>query len=121
MWAYSQSTGALRNKHGDYIATGYAGHGEGKNNPDLQWKKNTGPLPRGFYEIGAPFDSDSHGPYCLRLTPFPENEMFDRAGFLIHGDSKSLPGTASEGCIILPPAIRKLMWASDDRLLEVTL
>jgi len=35
--------------------------------------------------------------------------MFGRRGFLIHGDSKLHPGTASKGCIILPRWARELI------------
>ena len=38
---------------------------------------------------------------------------------MIHGDSIGNPGSASEGCIILGPAIRHRIWNSGDRNLEV--
>jgi hypothetical protein len=43
---------------------------------------------------------------CFDLTP-DGHEAHGRTEFLIHGDSVDAPGTASEGCIILSPAIRK--------------
>jgi hypothetical protein len=45
--------------------------------------------------------------------------MFGRSGFLMHGDNIRLPGTASEGCIILPRDLREAIWNSADHTLEV--
>lgn len=119
MWQFSQSTGRLF-QDGQLRATGYAGAGEGKNNPAMQGIENVGPLPQGVYAISdTPFDSQSHGPFCLRLTPDAANEMFGRAGFLIHGDSIAEPGTASEGCMIFSRAIRGLIHDSNDKELHV--
>lgn len=118
MWTYGQLTGSLRGAIIGIIAHGYAGAGAGKNNPDMDDVPNTGPLPRGDYTIGRPYDS-SHSPYTLRLTPHPKNVMHGRAGFLIHGDSVKNPGTASQGCIILPRAIRQKIFESGDHDLRV--
>lgn len=117
-WTYEQATGRMLHD-GERVAIGYSGAGDGKNNPAMQDVKNVGPLPCGLYTIDAPVDTVTHGPYVLRLEPYPENEMFGRAGFLIHGDSVVHPGTASEGCIILGRAIREKIWLSGDRQLEV--
>lgn len=119
MWTYEQVTGRML-QDGERVAIGYSGAGEGKNNPDMQDIHNVGPLPKGNYTICAPVDTVTHGPYVLRLDPDPANEMFGRAGFLIHGDSVVHPGTASEGCIILGKLIRVKIWESDDHQLEVT-
>lgn len=118
-WAYKQNTGWISHD-GTSVAEGYSGAGDGKNNPAMQDVPNIGPLPVGRYTIGEPSDTKTHGPYVLHLTPDPANEMFGRAGFLIHGDSVVHPGTASEGCIILPRKVREQVWASGDRELEVT-
>lgn len=117
-WTYEQSTGQLSHDSGPF-AIGYSGAGDGKNNPDAQDQHNVGPIPRGNYTIGAPCDTMTHGPYVLRLTPYAANNMCGRAGFLIHGDSVVHPGTASEGCIIMPRAIREKVWDSGDRDLIV--
>lgn len=119
MWTYEQRTGRLVDAAGKTLATGYAGAGAGKNNPDMQHVKNTGPLPRGRYTIGPPEEGTGHGPYVLRLTPFPSNSMWGRGRFLIHGDSVSAPGTASLGCICAPPLARHAVWESGDHVLEV--
>lgn len=118
-WKYDQRSGEL-SLNGEVYAMGYAGAGEGKNNPDMQHVHNVGPLPRGKYTIvGRPYDTKAHGPFVLRLQPDPCNEMCGRAGFLIHGDSIKNPGTASEGCIIVPRPVREKIWASGDKEVEV--
>lgn len=110
MWTYEQRTGRLF-RDGVHVGTGYSGHDKGKNDPDLQHVPRVGPIPVGFYEIGEPFDSSSHGPYVMRLNPHEENEMYGRDGFLMHGDSKLMPGTASLGCIVQSRDVRELVGA----------
>jgi len=118
-WTYSQTSGTLAQDTSE-VATGYSGAGEGKNNPAMQNVHNAGPIPTGDWTIaGPPSDSPTHGPYVLRLTPAPETETFGRSGFLMHGDSKEHPGTASQGCIIVPRAVREKVWKSGDRDLKV--
>ena len=117
-WKYEQETGQL-SQNGADVAIGYSGAGNGKNNPSMQDVQKIGPIPRGNYTIGEPHDTPTHGPYVLRLTPDPENEMHGRSGFLIHGDSKEHPGQSSEGCLIFPRAIREQVWDSGDTALEV--
>jgi type VI secretion system (T6SS) effector TldE1-like protein len=120
MWIYCQSSGCLT-EDATPIARGYSGHGEGKNNPEDQHLANVGPLPRGHYTISEAFTHAAKGPLVMRLTPLPSTEMFHRSGFLIHGDSATHPGAASEGCIILDHATRERIAASSDRRLEVCL
>ena len=117
-WVYDQTSGQIEHG-GDTVAVGYAGAGSCKNDPYQQDIHNRGPIPRGLYTIGAPHDTPTHGPYVLRLEPDPTNDMCGRSGFLIHGDSVSKPGTASQGCIILPRAARVRIWESGDTDLEV--
>lgn len=119
MWTYRQASGCL-DHNGLIVATGYSGSGPGKNNPAQQAVHDVGPIPQGKFTIGDPYDTDSHGPHVMRLTPDPADEMFGRAGFLIHGDSISHPGTASHGCIILPRDVRNRIADSGDRELTVT-
>jgi RHS repeat-associated protein len=113
---YSQSTGHLKcvdNKTGGLIAdgNGYAGAGDGKNNPDLQNVPFVGPLPRGDYGIGPTRNSPNTGPISIVLTylggaePFPANRSPDM--FRIHGDSLNHPGDASQGCIVIDPDTRR--------------
>lgn len=119
MWIYNQRTGAIARNNDNPIAIGYAGKGEHKNKPGSHHLRNLGPLPRGIYKINAPIDHRTLGPYAMRLTPAAGNEMFGRSQFLIHGDSISDPGNASEGCIILPKWARERIWDSGDRWLVV--
>ncbi len=118
-WKYSQASGWL-SRNGDNVAEGYSGAGDGKNNPAMQDVHNVGPIPVGNYTIEAPIDTKTHGPYVMHLTPDLANEMYGRSAFMIHGDSKVDPGTASEGCLIFPRAIREAIWASGDTELTVT-
>ena len=126
MWTYDQSTGTLA-RNGKFIARGYSGANIGKNNPDLEAKVATGPIPRGNWRIGdtlsgepegGPYKSNPCGPYCLRLTAVG-HKAHGRSAFLIHGDSAKRPGQASKGCIILPRNVRELIWNSGDRALVV--
>jgi hypothetical protein len=109
-YVYEQATGHLFAREGgrnDLLATGYSGSEEqgGKNNPGTQCKADIGPIPRGSYTIGPPFNGPS--PFSLRLTPASANDVCGRSGFLIHGDSVAHPGTASQGCIILARPARE--------------
>jgi hypothetical protein len=118
-WTYSQKTGDLE-KDGAHVATGYSGSRDGKNNPDLQDVPNVGPIPQGDWTItGPPANTEDHGPYVLHLNPAAGTETFGRSGFLIHGDSKEHPGSASQGCVILPRPVREQVWTSGDRDLKV--
>lgn len=123
-WTYKQSTGELRDSSGKLVATGYAGGNcgkapEGKNNPDMQCVVKTGPLPRGLYTFGAPVMQSHLGPFAIPLKPDQQNEMFGRSAFFMHGDRTSAPGSASEGCIIMPRSVREECWNSKDHTLTV--
>jgi hypothetical protein len=118
-WTYAQKTGELQ-QDGEHLATGYSGAAEGKNNPEMQSVPNVGPIPQGSWTItGPPANTAEHGPYVLRLTPGEETDTFGRSGFLMHGDSKNAPGTASHGCVIVARPVREQVWESGDRDLEV--
>lgn len=119
-YIYSQATGSLT-KDDKLVGVGYSGHGDGKLNPDMQDIRDEGPIPRGFWRIGTPYDSESHGPHVMSLTPLEATETFGRSGFLMHGDAVSHPGNASLGCIIMSRPIRDQISAGleEDNLLEV--
>lgn len=122
MWTYQQRTGSLLKADGECLATGYSGFGADKNQPADESVKDLGPIPEGRYAIGLPqcvVEPGPHGPFVLPLTPLPSNQMFGRAGFLIHGDSIEHPGAASHGCIILPRPVREAIAGSADNQLEV--
>jgi hypothetical protein len=119
MWTFEQSTGRLYRNDGELAATGYSGRGEYKNEPSAEHIADWGPIPDGAYIMDTPVDTKTHGPFVLWLFPRPTNDMHGRSGFGIHGDSVLLPGTASEGCVILPRATREAMWNSGDHVLKV--
>ena len=123
MWKYDQTTGYLFSDLGVKVATGYAGgnfgkNPEGKNNHEMQGVKKIGPIPVGVYTMGTPALESHLGPFAIPLVPDSGNEMFGRSGFFMHGDTTP-SGNASEGCIIMPKAVRQSCWASGDHKLEV--
>lgn len=118
---YSQSTGSLRctddNTGTEYLTCGgYAGTGEGRNNPDMDNQANIGPLPRGDYTVGEPFTHPHAGPGTRRLTPAQETDMHGRSGMLMHGDNNR--HDASNGCIVAPRNCRNAVPAGE--ILRVT-
>lgn len=116
MWTLNQKTGEIR-QDGHLVGMGYAGKGEGKNNPEMQAIHNVGPLPCGLYQIGEPKEGTHMGAFALELIPHDSNEMFGRDGFFWHGDDGK--GTASEGCIVSSYALRHMAYAGQDRTLKV--
>ena len=122
MWRYEQATGKFFDPDGNLLGIGYSGRQpDGKNKPEMQSVPDVGPIPQGQYRIGGAVDTLTHGPYVLPLSPNIGNQMFGRAGFLIHGDSVVNPGSASEGCIILPLTIRQQVGSSFDDQLQVVI
>lgn len=127
MWTYRQRSGELL-RDGKFVAKGYSGKddgdgvpepGEGKNDPSAQTIRSIGPIPVGRYAIGQPFTHKTAGVFVMRLHPVAGTNTFGRSGFLIHGDSIKNPGTASQGCIVLPRWVRRTIWESRDLELEV--
>jgi hypothetical protein len=119
-YTYEQSTGNMIDPAGSVVATGYAGgncgqNPEGKNNPEMQGVKSIGPLPEGWYDLGEPVEHSHLGAYAIPLIPDPANDMLGRGDFYLHGDTTP-SGNASEGCIIMPRAIRESVKASGERL-----
>jgi RHS repeat-associated protein len=123
-WVWSQSGGTMTNTNnpGVVVGTGYAGHGNGVNNPALQDSSGIGPLPQGGYTIQSQQTNVTGTgvvlPSSMRLTPDPTNNMLNRAGFLIHGGNMSTQ-TSSAGCIVLPPNVRNIIGGSGDNRLIV--
>ena len=116
-WEFSQRTGELRHDGVLVYDKGYSGAGFAKNDPDMEHVPYQGPIPRGTWSIGQA-QKTTKGDYTMPLSPYGGNHH-GRSAFLIHGDSISSPGTASEGCIILPLPIRKRISASGDTSLHV--
>jgi hypothetical protein len=120
-WVYKQSDGKIMRggADGPLVGKGYSGKGSGKDNPSAQASPSFGPIPRGTYRVGSPFQHPHAGAYALRLTPIDGTYTFGRSGFLIHGDSRANPGDASDGCVVLPLTVRQQIWNSGDHILEV--
>lgn len=122
-WLYKQLTGELvRMSFAMEVSprySGYSGHGEGKNNPALQSVAFVGPIPVGTYLISTAFEDPEKGPVVMRLTPMPDTETFGRDAFLMHGDSITDPGNASEGCICQDRDAREAVSDSSDYILNV--
>lgn len=118
MWIYQQSTGQLDHDE-DFTGVGYSGHGPGLNNPDQQSVPNIGPIPEGYYDIGAAQVHPRLGPVAMPLTPHPDVMTFGRSDFFIHGDNPPANHSASHGCIILIRVLRELIANSPDHQLMV--
>lgn len=118
MWTWDQSQGKLFHD-GKFISDGYAGAGPGKNNPELQSAIGVGPIPRGNWLLTGVCNSKTTGPFTISLVPKHGTDTCGRSAFRIHGDSQFHPGKASHGCIILPRAIRELIWNSGDHSISV--
>jgi len=123
MWIWDQSAGTL-SRDGELVSRGYSGKSRGKNNPALQGLRGVGPIPTGRWLMtGVVMKHPKLGPYVIRLDKIDSkpgddtDEVTGRGAFRIHGDNAT--GTASEGCIILPRAVREQMWRSGDRGIEV--
>lgn len=117
-WIYVQSSGQLLRPDGSLCATGYAGHGEGRNNPTMQNVRDVGPIPCGLYRIGIPVEHHPMlGVLAIPLIPAGSNDMFGRSHFWMHGDNHD--HDASLGCIIQPNAARLEVAAAEGRWLKV--
>ena len=117
MFTYRQSTGELFDPTGERIGVGYAGHGEGTNDPAMESIANIGPLPKGRYLIGLPYHHPKLGPLTMNLTPDIDNVMYDRRDFRIHGDNDA--HDASHGCIVQDHDVRLKVSLSPDHALHV--
>ena len=123
---YEQTTGRLLDGP-TLVGSGWAGHGPGKNNHEMQNVKGVGPLPLGKYYIQDPIEGTHLGPIAMPLTPDASNQMFGRSSFFIHGAEAAHPELSSDGCIIQGHASRAYIQAkikgspvdSLQRLLEV--
>lgn len=120
MFEFNSKTG-LVTQNGELVEGGkgcYSGHGEGRNNPEMEEVHNVGPIPRGRYKIGPAYDDPHLGPCVMHLDPLPGTEVFGRSAFRIHGNNKE--NDASHGCVICPPVLRHIINASRDRVMQVT-
>lgn len=115
-WGYQQSTGDIT-RDGAPVGIGYSGTGAGRNNPEMQYVPNVGPIPVGTYSIG-PARADGHlGPCVMDLDPVDGTDTHGRSEFRIHGNDAA--DDASHGCIVAGPGIRNAIALSTDRTLTV--
>lgn len=122
-----QSTGGWFTEDGNILldensnpVVGWSGKGEGKNNPAMQDVHEVGPLPCGTYRI-CPWEEehDHLGHLVAFLKPYPDNEMFGRDAFFIHGPSATHYGQESKGCCVVPHIGRVAIMNSGADTLEV--
>jgi len=116
-WIYEQRTGIMTGPNGEEFQ-GYSGAPGFVNNPDAETRRGEGPIPRGHWTIDLRPYHGAVGPFSLRLAPDGHN-AHGRTDFVIHGDRIGNPGTASEGCIILPRAAREAIQRSGESRLIV--
>lgn len=118
MWTYSQDRGVLAH-HAAFAGRGYSGHGAGLNSHAMEAVHGVGPIPVGHWKIGAAYNDPHLGPCVMHLDPVG-HDAHGRSLFRIHGDNAEANHTASDGCIILGPALRHVIRDSGDHDLTVT-
>jgi len=98
---YESRTGRWTDNGGTLIATGFAGHGKGLNNPEMENVRFVGALPRGVYVVGPWHTHPRLGPMVCRLTQI-SGDTFGRGDFYCHGED-SHPETNDEslGCTVV--------------------
>jgi hypothetical protein len=119
-WTYQQITGNFLDPDGNLQGKGYSGQPPRVNDPTAQDIHNVGPCPQGLWQaVELIPESATHGPFAIRLEPYSATVTFGRSGFMMHGDSVSHPGYASDGCIIQSRDVRELFWNSQDHDIQV--
>ena len=107
-WNYYQNSGELF-RDGKLVAVGYSGDPKHKNMTEHEGLRSKGPIPRGLYRMFYVYKKHPKlGPYAIALRPVGHN-CLGRSGFMVHADSIRNPGAASQGCIIMPSDVRRLM------------
>jgi len=108
IWAYYQSTGELW-RDGKLVAKGYSGAPGHVNATASEGIRNYGPIPRGRWRMFYVYQRHARlGAYAIALKPEGHTAL-GRSDFMVHADSVRRPGTASQGCIIMPNAVRVAM------------
>lgn len=100
------------------LARGYSGYMEHANAPDSQGLTGRGPIPRGVWSVGVPYNHPRLGPLAFPLSP-EEVTVAHRSGFFIHGDNARGDRSGSHGCIIMPRNVRAAL-ADDVRARRIT-
>jgi Protein of unknown function (DUF2778) len=118
-WRFNSRTGQITDPTDQPFALAYSGHGLGLLNPRLESVANIGPIPRGSYQIGPAYTHIDLGPIVMNLDPLAGTETLGRSGFRIHGDNRDGNHSASHGCVVVGPDVRRAIAASLDRVLKV--
>lgn len=79
----------------------YSGHPPFRCDPSA-CNRLGGPIPTGWWTIGAPFESKHTGHYVLSLTPWRGTETHGRSAFQFHGENTRHVGLSSDGCLVSP-------------------
>lgn len=117
---YQVATGRFMDAAGPLLYRCYSGKlGSSRNNPMEEREPNRGPIPRGRWMMGKPYNSAKVGPLAIPLLPAAETSTFGRSAFLIHGDNAA--GDASEGCIVAPRPLRHMLAAHLEKGGEICL
>ena len=126
MTTFEISTGKWFLANGTLFGTGFAGHGDGKNNPDMQGVVGVGPLPIGVYHaVGMREHDPRTGWYTIVLEPEPMTRNYilslgrNPDTFRIHGDSMDHTGESSDGCMVFDRSTRLDFWKGDDKEIHV--
>ena len=120
-WTYEIPSGRLLDPTGTLVGKGYSGQPPRTNDATAVGIRNVGPIPPGLWQAVEMIpETRAHGPFAIRLEPYAETDTLGRSGFMMHGDSSSHPGYASDGCIIMARLVREEFWASQDHDILVT-
>lgn len=100
------------------MGTGYAGIGDGLNNPQAEDVVNVGPIPCGIWAVSNPYTHPKLGPLCFMLTPL--TYMGPRKAFDLHGDNSTPdPKDGSHGCPVFNHDVRQKIADAKVKYLEV--
>ncbi|KAJ8598497.1 hypothetical protein CTAYLR_001362 [Chrysophaeum taylorii] len=91
--------------------------GKGKYANKTESLKNLGPIPRGYYVVEKIFATHKDrvdagytkklGDQVIHLKPDASTNVYGRGDFRVHGDNSKGDRSASNGCIIAAPGIRR--------------
>jgi hypothetical protein len=120
------SSGKMYSDAGELLDIGYSGQPPHVNDIAAVGEVGIGPIPPESWRIsGMELDNPKLGPFVLLLEPDEPTMAYvislnrDPNSFRIHGERITPPpGYASDGCIILPRAIREQIWNSGDHALD---
>lgn len=113
-WIYRQHSGRL--EHDGHI---FEDTDAGASPGHVQTQPDPAAVPPGRYRIGAPRSHARAGSFTLPLTPSVTNHAARRPAYMIHGPSPGHTDDTAHGSLILPLSLRRLIWTSGDRALDI--